>query len=62
MNNLLMLLTIAMSGPISFERHDIDAFPSGYQVVVADINTDARPDVVALSTQADRVDWYVNPT
>jgi len=62
MNTLLMLLTIATSGPISFERHDIDAFPSGYQVAVADINADGRPDVMALSTQADRVDWYENPT
>jgi hypothetical protein len=48
--------------PIMFQRHLIDNFPTGYQVAVADINGDGRPDVVALSTDADRVDWYENPT
>ncbi|MEE8450436.1 MAG: VCBS repeat-containing protein [Thermoguttaceae bacterium] len=47
--------------PIHFERHEIDAFPAGYQVAVADINGNGRPDVIALSTAADRVDWYENP-
>jgi hypothetical protein len=30
-------------------------------VAVADLNGDGRPDVIALSTDADRVDWYENP-
>ena len=47
--------------PPRFEKHMIDAFPAGYQVAVADINGDGRPDVIALSTEADRVDWYENP-
>ncbi|MHC4179500.1 MAG: FG-GAP repeat domain-containing protein [Planctomycetota bacterium] len=59
------LLTTAMlllaAGPVRFERHDIDSFPAGYQVAVADVNADGRPDVIALSTSADRVDWYENP-
>ena len=50
------------SGPMRFERHDIDSFPGGYQVAVADVNRDGKPDVIALSTSADRVDWYENPT
>jgi hypothetical protein len=45
-----------------FQRHVIDNFPAGYQVAVADLNGDGRPDVIALSTDADRVDWYENPT
>jgi len=49
-------------GRIEMVRHDIDAFPSGYQVAVADVNHDSRPDVLALSTEADRVDWYENPS
>jgi hypothetical protein len=44
-----------------FQRHTIDAFPAGYQVAVADINGDGRPDVIALSTDANRVDWFENP-
>jgi hypothetical protein len=47
---------------LSFQRHTIDTFPGGYQVAVADINGDGRPDVIALSTNANRVDWYENPT
>jgi len=49
------------AGPVRFERHDIDSFPAGYQVAVADVNADGKPDVIALSTEADRVDWYENP-
>jgi hypothetical protein len=54
----LLLMTAA---PLQFERHDIDSFPGGYQVAVADVDRDGRPDVIALSTSADRVDWYHNP-
>jgi len=44
-----------------FAVHDIAAFPTGYQVAVADVNADGRPDVIALSTEANRVDWFENP-
>lgn len=46
----------------TFQKHVIDSFPAGYQVAVADVNRDGRPDVLALSTEANRVDWYENPT
>jgi hypothetical protein len=63
MNVLLIVPAILVGAtPIRFERHEIDAFPAGYQVAVADLNGDARPDVIALSTDANRVDWYENPT
>ena len=62
MSLLLMLTTYLTPGPIQFERHQIDNFPAGYQVAVADVNGDGKPDVIALSTDADRVDWYENPT
>lgn len=63
MNALLVLpMLAAVAGPLEFIRHEIDSFPAGYQVAVADLNGDGRPDVIALSTQADRVDWYENPT
>ena len=54
-------LSMAVAGPIQFERHDIDTYPGGYQVAVADLTGNGRPDVIALSTAADRVDWYENP-
>lgn len=58
---MVLSLGVAVCGPIQFQRHDIDDFPAGYQVAVGDINGDGKPDVIALSTDADRVDWYENP-
>jgi hypothetical protein len=58
-----VLLTFAFLGAdLHFERHDIAEFPATYQVAVADINGDGKPDVLALSTQGNRVDWFENPT
>jgi hypothetical protein len=61
--SLISLALAAMLGaePVEFQRHVIDSFPAGYQVAAADVNGDSRPDVIALSTEADRVDWYENP-
>mgnify|MGYP005835194553 CR=1 FL=1 len=53
---------LGAEGPVRFERHAIDAFPKGYQVAVADVTGDGKPDVIALSTDADRVDGYENPS
>ncbi len=63
MSPCIIAAVILMETPaIRFERHEIDAFPAGYQVAVADVNGDGRPDVIALSTESNRVDWYENPT
>ena len=58
----ILLASLLGAEPVKFQRHLIDTFPAGYQVAVADLNGDGRPDVIALSTEADRVDWYENPT
>ncbi len=60
----LLALGLLVSGPTDppkFERIVIDPdFPGGYQVEVADVNGDKKPDIVALggSTCA----WYENPS
>ncbi len=47
--------------PVKFERTVIDAnFPGGYQVEVADVNGDKKPDIVALG--GSTLAWYENPT
>src|SRR4051794_14674460 len=44
-----------------FERIVIDAdMPAGYQVEVADVNGDRKPDIVALG--GGTCAWYENPT
>jgi hypothetical protein len=46
---------------LRFERRVIDAsFPGAYQVEVADVNGDAKPDVVAVG--GGYCAWYENPT
>lgn len=48
--------------PIAFVPHTIGTgLPGGYQVVAADLNTDGRPDVIALSTRLPELVWYENP-
>ena len=56
-----VLLSIMAARPVQFERHEIDSFPGVYQVAVADVDGDGRPDVIALSTTVDSVRWYRNP-
>ena len=52
----------SQDAPIQFEKHVIDgAFANGYQVSVADVDTDGLPDIVALSTTPSRLVWYKNP-
>jgi len=47
-------------GP-ALERVVIDAdFPGAYQVEIADVNGDGKPDIVALGSGS--VAWYENPT
>jgi len=47
---------------IQFEIQTIDdAIPGAYQVTVADVNHDGKPDVAGLSSKAG-VFWYKNPT
>jgi len=59
---LIAIAGMIAAEPASFQRHDIDSYAGGYQVAVADISGDGRPDVIALSTAADCVDWFENPT
>jgi len=57
-----LLAAAALAAEPHFVRHDIDDFRAGYQVAVADVTGDGRPDVIALSTDANTVAWYENPS
>ena len=57
----ILLATVMLSVDLHFQRHDIADYPSPYQVAVADLNGDGKPDVLVLSTEGNRVDWFENP-
>ncbi|HET9176877.1 MAG TPA: VCBS repeat-containing protein [Terriglobia bacterium] len=42
--------------------HSVASLPSGYQVAVADVDGDGRPDILALSSEKNIVAWHQNPS
>src|SRR3954452_19750144 len=53
--------TCPAEGPARFDRVVIDdAFPGGYQVEVADVNGDGKPDLVGVG--GGTCAWYENPS
>ena len=46
----------------TFTKHTIASFSSGYTTVIADIDGDGMPDVVALSSASAGLVWFKNPT
>jgi FG-GAP-like repeat len=58
---LLLAFPTLADEPLKFERIVIDEnFPGGYQVEVADVNGDKKPDIVALG--GSTLAWYENPS
>ena len=50
------------SSPVQFKAHVIESrIPSGYSLLVTDMNRDGRPDVIGLSTRMSELAWYENP-
>ena len=60
---LLVALPLLAAPPARFAEHTIaTGLTGGYQVVVADLNHDGRPDVIALASGLPELVWYENPT
>ena len=60
---LLLLTSTLTAAEIKFEAQDLDpeiAKVACYAVALADVNTDGKPDIVAVTE--NRVLWYENPT
>jgi hypothetical protein len=58
---LLLLASSRVSPGTEFDRIVIDdKFPGGYQVEVADVNGDGRPDVIGIG--GGTCAWFENPT
>jgi FG-GAP-like repeat len=66
---LIFLLLLLLCGaaraatiPAEFTEHLIAAdLKGGYQVVVADLNKDGKPDIIALASGMQELVWYENP-
>jgi hypothetical protein len=62
---LLLLLAAALPGadlPQWRETTVTDSLEMGYQLVVADLNRDGRPDLIAVDERGTELAWYENPT
>jgi hypothetical protein len=47
---------------VQFSAHEIGTgLRGGYQVIVADLNKDGRPDIIALASGMPELVWYQNP-
>src|SRR5947209_5429240 len=61
---LLALCCAALTAqqPIAFREHSLATdLQGGYQVVVADLNHDGKPDIIALAQRMPDLVWYENP-
>ena len=63
---LLLLLfgsTYAATPPAEFAEHLIESgLKGGYQVVIADLNKDGKPDIIALASGMPDLIWFENPS
>ena len=58
----LAALPLLAAGPPAFTEHTIAGdLKGGYQVVVADLNHDGRPDLIALASGLHELLWFENP-
>ncbi len=47
---------------LGWRAHHVAEIPRGYQLAVADVNGDGKPEVLALSSEKNIVEWYENPS
>src|SRR5690348_13789203 len=59
---MLFALTTAGFGQAKFQAHDVaSGLRGGYQVVIADMNHDGKPDLVTVASSLTEVAWFENP-
>lgn len=63
MLDLVILATIlAADGPVRLREHIIATdLRGGYQVTIADVNGDGKPDLIALASGMTELVWFENP-
>jgi len=59
----LLLATVLPLAAADFTAHTVaTGLRGGYQVVVADLNHDGKPDLIALASGMPELVWFENPT
>ena len=59
----LLISLLDAAEPARFAEHTIaTGLKGGYQVVIADLNHDGKPDLIALASGMPELVWYENPT
>ncbi len=63
MTRLLLFIALPLAAqPVKFREHVVATGQTGgYQVVVADMNHDGKPDIIALASGLRELAWYENP-
>ncbi len=60
---LALCCALHSAEPARFAEHTIaTGLKGGYQVVIADLNHDGKPDLIALASGMPELVWYENPT
>jgi hypothetical protein len=57
----LFCLALPLAGAGFLEHPVAEGLRGGYQVVVADLNHDGKPDIIALASGMSELVWYENP-
>ncbi len=58
----LVAASAAFAQPAKFQAHDVaGGLRGGYQVVIADMNGDGKPDLVTVASNLTEVAWFENP-
>jgi FG-GAP-like repeat len=59
---LIFSLSLRVNAQFKFQEHTIATdLRGGYQVVVADLNRDRKPDLIALASGMNELVWFENP-
>ena len=63
---LILLFPVALLAAdhsVKFVEHTLATdLKGGYQVIVADVNHDGKPDLIALASGMKELFWFENPT
>src|SRR5580704_5779531 len=59
---MLFVAPLLAVSPAQFAEHTVGTgLRGGYQVVIADLNHDGKPDLIALASGMPELVWYENP-